>query len=666
MQPKRLEGYTYAPQQYNPQQVFAMLQAQQAMKNRPAPKQKGKGGFLSSIISELGGAGGAAGGAAAGAALGSVVPGAGTLIGGLIGAGIGGFGGATAGRGVENKIRDNQNFLGAGGSARAAFGEGALTGALSGLGTGVSALRGVKAVGGLKGLSSAAGGSDDALKAMSKQLLTGGKKAGVRIAGGDTTGKIAQAGNSLRSGVINPKVAASPFGATKEAEIAASLSGLGLKGSAKNQYKQMPGVFNKLSSQIDDALAVNTSTSNLSKLTGSIKKTTKDLPQFINGDELYTKSLTNELRDLTSKFGSSKITAAQLQAAKSDLSSKMGTIFPKIAKGADLNPKEASRLAIWRGLDDHIVSIAPEVKALTSQQAKLYEAAPGLLTASKKTLGVPLLGVKSGAAERVVQGGQDLAGRALQKVGGLGTATGGALSQIKKQGLMQAPGNLVDALSQPPQAPEQSEDEQLMALYEQYSGGAGQDPMMGQGMMDPMMEQPQQSAYSQEAVMSDIQRDPKNASTYLKLYETFNQAPKAAKGPSAATQKQDALVYTGSNAVQNLRSMFQKDPSLIAKTGVPGRNILGIGNRALGLGEYEAMAQQAIDSVARLRTGAAMTPSEETFYRRMVPQAGDNQQTINQKLDELERYFGTFQTADEGSESQDLTDALMQMQQGAY
>ena len=65
---------------------------------------RGRGGTLTSLISE----GGATGGAIAGAALGSVVPVLGTAIGGIIGAGIGGFGGRIA----ENKIRDDRLGLG--------------------------------------------------------------------------------------------------------------------------------------------------------------------------------------------------------------------------------------------------------------------------------------------------------------------------------------------------------------------------------------------------------------------------------------------------------------------------------------------------------------------------------------------------------------------------
>lgn len=134
--------------------------------NPPAKKkQSGKGGILSSLISEAGGTTGAMGGAALGATLGSAVPVIGTAIGGLAGALIGGFAGGTGGRAVENKIRDNQNFLGEGGSAKAALTEGAISGAMGAgplrlLKGGASLTKG--AVAGTKGLAGALGSREAA------------------------------------------------------------------------------------------------------------------------------------------------------------------------------------------------------------------------------------------------------------------------------------------------------------------------------------------------------------------------------------------------------------------------------------------------------------------------------------------------------------------------
>lgn len=85
----------------------------------PVKKKGGRGGTLTSLISE----GGAIGGGATGAGIGTaILPGIGTLLGGAIGAGIGGF----TGRVAENKVRDNR--LGVGDAAK----EGALSAVLGG------------------------------------------------------------------------------------------------------------------------------------------------------------------------------------------------------------------------------------------------------------------------------------------------------------------------------------------------------------------------------------------------------------------------------------------------------------------------------------------------------------------------------------------------------
>jgi hypothetical protein len=99
----------------NASQFLASQRAAQAQ-----PKKKGgRGGFLTSLISEGGAIGGGAAGAAAGSA---ILPGIGTLLGGALGAGIGAFGGRVA----ENKVRDDR--LGIGDAAK----EGALSAVFGG------------------------------------------------------------------------------------------------------------------------------------------------------------------------------------------------------------------------------------------------------------------------------------------------------------------------------------------------------------------------------------------------------------------------------------------------------------------------------------------------------------------------------------------------------
>lgn len=606
MQPKQIKGFQYRAYDPYAEQAFmqqeAMRRLQEQKRSQPAPKQQGKGGFLSSIISELSGAGGAAGGAAIGTAL---LPGVGTLI----GAGLGGFLGGTGGRVAENKVRDNRIGLGD------ALKEGALSGALSAVGTGASAIKGARAAS--KGL----GAVDDA-------------------------GRIAKVGNSLRAGVANPKVAASPFGASQEASLVKTLNSLGLKGSAKNQYQKLPQVMSRLGGEIDTKLAANTNTSTLSKLVGEVKSNTKALPQFINGDAAYNKSLATELRDLTSKFGKNKITASEVQAAKTELSSKMGGIFNKVAKGADLNPKEASRLAIWKGLDTHVASIAPEVKALTAKQAKLYEAAPGLLAGSKKTFGVPILGIKSQTAERAIQGGQDLTGRALQGIGGATGKAGG--SALVQQAKFQAPGNLLGASgldTQPMEQPQgSSEDEQLMQIYEQMSGG--QSPDMGGMGQDPMGQmQPQQPTYTLQQAMADIAKYPKDQAKIMNYYQFVQEAQ---QGPQSKPLNSTAAgnVTDLQNGIVNLQQLGDQFQS-------SGSNVPIIGG-LLAKNPFNTEAQSLQANVARTKQvigkaleGGVLRKEDEIKYAKILPTLNDSDAVAQQKIayimDDLTRKLELYQ-----------------------
>jgi hypothetical protein len=99
-------------------QLRAGFQTQLNPPKAAAPKKRGRGGTLTSLISEAGGTGGALAGAAIGTA---ILPVVGTAIGAGLGGALGGFGGRVA----ENKVRDDRLGLGD------ALTEGALSGVMS-------------------------------------------------------------------------------------------------------------------------------------------------------------------------------------------------------------------------------------------------------------------------------------------------------------------------------------------------------------------------------------------------------------------------------------------------------------------------------------------------------------------------------------------------------
>lgn len=583
---------------------------------QPAPQQAsqgvhGRGGFLSSIISELGGAGGAAGGAAIGTAL---FPGIGTIIGGGLGGLIGGFGG----KAVEQKVRDNQNVFGAGGSFKKDLTEGGTDAVLSAAGEAASGLKAAKAAG--EPLSAIFSSSPQELKAAAE-------------AGGAGAGALSNIGSGLRTEVVNPKVAASPFGAAQEKGIVNTLNDLGLKGSAASQYKQLPGVMSDLGGKIDGALAQNTNSTTFTNLLDSIKGTAKDLPQFVGADNAYNKSLTTELQDLAGKTGTGNLTAANLQAAKTDLSSKMGSIFTKVSKGADLNPKEASRLAIWKGLDSSISDVAPEVKALTQQQSKLYEAAPGLLKNANKSAGIPILGVKSKGAEQLIQGGQDLGGRVLQGAGKLSTGTGGVISKVAQQAKFQAPGDILRTLGSGPLPAQNDQGIAPTSPANNFGLGGGLA-----GAIQPPT--PTQSQYPISQALQDIARDPKNTSTYLAINKAADAAATAQDTQNGGSAQQQKAVYGVQNAMQTLDNVQKQFGAAGGGQGALAGRIANLGSKVNINSNLAAYNSLKTDAALQLAVGlfgatAGRSPQIIGYIRNSLPDAQDSPAVANQKINDL-------------------------------
>lgn len=136
--------------------------------------------------------------------------------------------------------------------------------------------------------------------------------------------------------------------------------------------------------------------------------------------------------------------------------------------------------------------------------------------------------------------------------------------------------------------------------------------------------------------------------------------PTTANNHTKSTAQQFAIAQSGVGALGQLSQMIQNDPSLVNETAIPGQNtpfIGGLVSRLAGTGQYNALANQVLDAIARARTGAAMTKTEEAFYRNLLPQAGDNPTTINTKLQQLYQAFQPFL----GGGSDSPTDLLSQL-----
>lgn len=133
--------------------------------------------------------------------------------------------------------------------------------------------------------------------------------------------------------------------------------------------------------------------------------------------------------------------------------------------------------------------------------------------------------------------------------------------------------------------------------------------------------------------------DTKTASAIIAGYELFGKT-KQEKPMSAETSKVVANANSGLDSLSQIRGILEQDPSVRTKTLVPGRGLFGgAGAAALGTSSYDTAARNIADVITRLRTGAALTESEERFYKSQLPQGFDPPETVEQKLRMFEDLF---------------------------
>ena len=567
-----------------------------------ATKRRAYGGTPTSLISEAGGLAGAAlgatKGAAAGAAIGSVVPGAGTIIGSVLGGAIGGFAGGFLGRSLENKVRDDEYKV------KEALGEGVTSGIAGGLGGAVRGVQGAKA---LKGVAEGS--------------------------------RLTKAGVQQQISALGIKGTGGPQTATETRRLLDVLKQVpGTNANAKLQ--NMPAVIARKNAEIADILSKSTLTTTKTALKQNAITKAKGLSQFLETDPSYKKALASELKELTSKFGTAKVTAAQVQTAKSSLGNKMTNIFSKIDRAVDLNPKEAARLAVWQSLDDSIIKLAPQAKQATLFLSNLRTASPAIYRASEKAFGVPLLGIKSRTAESALQTVRTLGGRAAEvagrTTGRVPAGTIPALGAIGTAGI----GRL---LTQP--QPTATLEDALM-VSPTTTPELGMPADFGQSSMSATTQAAQpaaQNPFTPELLITAIASDPKNAALYERLYKLYEDRYKAPAAPKyTATQAKAAA--SAQNALQDIPMIADAIESGVigGAKALPGSGT-AIGQRFLGTADLDAALFNIADNILRARTGAAAPEAEiRRFMRSFLPNPLDTKAAQRSKLERAIRELQAF------------------------
>lgn len=586
------------------------------------PKQSGKGGFLSSIISELGGAGGAAGGAAIGTAL---LPGIGTLV----GAGLGGFLGGTGGRLAENKIRDNEYKLGS------ALKEGALSGVLGAGGEAFQLAKAGKAITGSSRLlhpvenitagiaektagrtaTGALEGLGKGLKANGLGLAQGATAPGMHGIGASTSDDLVK--TIVKDFKIKP---GSPEAVQRALEP--KLTKLGEQLGArytKSNVAVLPEELNKLGTNIIekavtqgglDKTAENYALEQARRLTKA--KDIKGLWQFTKDLEATSTSLgKGGTAATTSKNAVIDIIRQEVRPFLQDKVPGLATDNALYHKALDANKLliKASRNSTGGSISGKVMSLAP----IKSAESKL--------------------GTVLDATGRTIAGHGD-------------TALGSAGSKVVNQLVRQAPASLSRAMGGAMQPQDATQTDQTMqdvggvgvltpdALYGAGALG-GQTPQTPQGTM---MQQAPQSAYSLQQAIADIQAAPdaKTQKAIMDYYDFVSNAEAAQNKTIGNTYNSTAAgviadTTTGLQALQDLKSQIANS----------GANAPLVG-KLRALNPYDTGAkilQSQIDTarqiVGKALEGGVLRKEDEVKYQKILPTIGDSDTVAQNKIDQL-------------------------------
>lgn len=206
---------------------------------------------------------------------------------------------------------------------------------------------------------------------------------------------------------------------------------------------------------------------------------------------------------------------------------------------------------------------------------------------------------------------------------------------VGKQVAGREAGNLANAGSSSPQSTTQQPQDLTSALL--GASNQSQDASTAE-----------QSPYSIDDLQYDLQRDPANSTKYIDYYNSLAKiyAPTASSaGNIKPTSTQYGLAQSGVQSLQQLAQALQNDPSIVAKNATPGQGLPLVGSlvsRASGDAGYHALADNILQAIIHLQTGATATKEETVAAKGQLPQPGDTKAVQQQKLQTLMSDFGPF------------------------
>lgn len=613
---------------------------------RPTQQPKKKKSFWQDQISTLGSMGGAGGGAAIGATIGSVVPGLGTAIGGLAGALLGGAVGGGAGQRYENAIvGDDLN--------KDVLKEAALGGAFA-----VGPIRGanVLAKGGMAALKGA--GTQGVQEAVERAVV---EKPIRNMLGKGLTGA---SDNMAIRGIRPSKSQLNKFtnnhGEKMEAVLKRNnLVGKdvdevnGVIGALDDQFGQIVAgtpsipklnVMNAIRSQADELK--NAGPLDLAKA-GDDLLAEADAVLAKYGDEVPATAVQQLKRQYDSLVN---FTNRQSNPARTSVNERVANTLRETLRssaddaglsGAGMSLKqlgqESSKLKALRDLMEEQANLGRGTNflgigtLLGGTAGGVAGGVPGALATAAATKAI-----NSSPAMRIGAKVTGNLGERLSKHSS-GLTVAGILGREAAQGGSRGLAAELSAASQVPQEEELPPEADLASIYGGAEGETG-DASVSQNPFGVTKEQ-----VAQEMVLALQSGNTKAFGNLKDIYKMISdyEASNATSGipgkpKTVEGQKAYNNALSGIKAVDELEGMLSKDGGLTWKSALPGGSV---SDALLGASKYETALMTAADSMARLRTGAAMTKEETKNFKAMLPKAGDTPETIAYKLNNFRVYF---------------------------
>lgn len=440
-------------------------------------------------------------------------------------------------------------------------------------------------------------------------------------------------------------------------------------GTPRQQRVKMEQDMTSLSKEVDDILSKSPTPIKGDEVRTQVQAAIDDPLKYADVD-LSLSGVQKNLESHLNKFQKAT-TAKELNDYIKQLNPIARRAQDKIARGVTLTDKEAAALTAKRAGDDVLTAI-PEIKPLKQNMAQIFEVTPQVSKAAEMKIGLPFVtGINSKAPVQAAKGAQSRIGALLQGVGkggsknvdqdALDTAFMPSAAKDIARGTASALLNPAVGRGAAAMQPEQSQGSTQPVEGQLLDAAA--DPTAGMGSMEDAGDQYAsiRAQLQQSALEALAAGDTKGLANIKAVADLFPE-PKAGSGGnkplSAEASKIIANANSGLKSLSQLEAIINKQGGVSAGTLVPGRELFGgAGAAALGTGEYDTAARNVKDVITRLRTGAALTDQEATFYEAQIPQAFDTPEVRAQKLGLFRDLFSSVANRT-GSAGTDVQSAL--------